>query len=199
MKRPLIIVFAKNPELGKVKTRLAKTIGVHKALKIYHQLLQKTASVLSTIDCTVCVYKTDNKENIPAFDNLAIRQVLQQGDDLGERMLRAFDENFSQYSPIIFIGTDLWTLEAEDILTSLHALKTHDVVLGPSEDGGYYLLGLKHPLPALFKNKQWGTSTVFNDTRNDIQDEKVYLLSLKNDIDMYVDLIQYPELIQTIE
>ena len=199
MKKPLIIVFAKAPELGKVKTRLGEKIGPRNALIIYQHLLQKTAHVLAEIEDTIYVYGTEKEQPIEAFNKVASDQFVQQGNDLGERMARAFDENFAQFSPILIIGADLWTLEKEDISNALQALKTHDIVIGPSEDGGYYLLGLNHPHPSIFINKQWGTSTVLNDTRLEIQDEKLYLLQLKNDIDTYADLIQYPELLQCIE
>ena len=199
MKKPLIIVFAKAPELGKVKTRLGEKIGPRNALIIYQHLLQKTAHVLAEIEDTIYVYGTEKEQPIEAFNKVATDQFVQQGNDLGERMARAFDENFAQFSPILIIGADLWTLEKEDISNALQALKTHDIVIGPSEDGGYYLLGLNHPHPSIFINKQWRTSTVFNDTRLEIQDEKLYLLQLKNDIDTYADLIQYPELLQCIE
>lgn len=199
MKQPLLIVFAKNPALGKVKTRLAKTIGTHNALKIYQQLLQKTAHVLAEIEDTIYIYGTEKEHPIEAFNAVASGQFVQHGNNLGQRMARAFDENFPEFSPILIIGADLWTLEKEDISNALQALKTHDIVIGPSEDGGYYLLGLNHPHPNIFINKQWGSSTVFNDTCHEIKDEKLYLLQLKNDIDTYADLIQYPELLQCIE
>lgn len=194
LKKPLILVFIKNPVLGKVKTRLAKSIGDEKALMVYRLLLKKTAKILKKIDCNIHLYYSETIENKDAFDLLSTTKKIQSGEDLGKRMCNAFKEGLSKYTPVIIVGTDLWGLEKSDFTTSIEALKTKDVVLGPSEDGGYYLLGLNNHLPQLFKNKKWGTSSVLKSTLKDLSNHKLYLLPKKNDIDTIDDLISCPDL-----
>ncbi len=124
---------------------------------------------------------------------------MQSGNDLGERMANAFEEGFRLYSPIIVIGTDLWTLDVFDIHKAIKALKMHSTVVGPSSDGGYYLLGLNAFNPKVFEQKKWGTSTVLSSTLNDLKEEDVFLLQEKNDIDTYNDLSKHPELMQLLK
>ncbi len=86
------------------------------------------------------------------------------------------------------MGTDLYDLKPSHINAAFSALDTNDAVIGPAEDGGYYLLGLKTLHPEVFKNKEWGTETVFKDTINDLKNNSVYRLETLNDIDVYEDL-----------
>lgn len=194
LKKPLILVFIKNPILGKVKTRLAKSIGDEKALMIYRLLLKKTAQILKKIDYNIHLYYSETIENEDVFDMPSTVKKIQIGDNLGQRMCNAFKDGFSKYSPVIIVGTDLWSLEESDFTTSVEALKTKEVVLGPSEDGGYYLLGLNNHIPQLFENKKWGTSSVLESTLKDLSNHKLYFLPKKNDIDTIDDLTSYPDL-----
>ena len=92
------------------------------------------------------------------------------------------------YEKIIIIGSDMYDLSKTDLENAFSCLERNDFVLGPAEDGGYYLLGMKKNKPEIFQNKKWGTKTVFSDTINDLKNEKVYLLPIKNDIDIYEDI-----------
>ena len=114
-------------------------------------------------------------------------------------MANAFIDGFSTHSPIVIIGTDLWTLDVLDIHKAFEALKTHKTVIGPSADGGYYLLGLQEFIPNLFEEKKWGSPTVLIDTLNELKKEDVNLLEEKNDIDTYNDLKDHPELMQLLK
>ena len=199
MKKPLLLVFCKNPILGKAKTRLAVSIGEEKALEVYHALLQKTALVLFDVDVDIQLYYSSHIDHDDIFQKPSITKKVQTGNDLGIRMANAFKEGFKSYSPIVVIGTDLWTLDVFDIHKAFEALQTSGTVIGPSADGGYYLLGLQKFIPALFENKKWGTPTVLSNSLNDLKKEDVYLLEEKNDIDTYNDLKDHPELMQLLK
>ncbi|MEZ7498124.1 TIGR04282 family arsenosugar biosynthesis glycosyltransferase [Flavobacterium sp. Arc3] len=191
MKTDALIIFTRNPELGKVKTRLAKTIGNEKALAVYKDLLLHTRNETYSIDCDKFVfYDTTIIENdiwSPAF----YQKKVQANGDLGQRMHQAFVTLFQMgYKNCIIVGSDLFDLKAVVIKTAFKKLVDHDVVIGPAEDGGYYLLGLKKGMPAIFQNKDWGTATVFKMTMKDLENQKVSLLDTLNDIDTYEDLEQ---------
>ena len=192
--KSLLLVFSKNPTLGKVKTRLAKTIGKEKALKVYKALLKKTASVLEELEVDIHLYYSDFIEKDDLFSTVATQKKRQTGEQLGERMSNAFRESLISYDKVVIIGTDLWTLEIQDIKNAFRALENHAAVIGPSTDGGYYLLGIKEVIPQIFLNKQWGTSSVLPNTLKDLKSIKYHLLPEKNDIDTFSDLEEHPTL-----
>ena len=192
--RSLLLVFSKNPTLGKVKTRLAKTIGKDKALQVYKALLKKTASVLEELAVDIHLYYSDYIEKDDLFSTIVTQKKVQTGEQLGERMVNAFQESFISYDKVVIIGTDLWTLETQDIKNAFKALEQHSAVIGPSADGGYYLLGMTEVIPQIFVNKQWGTSSVLPNTIEDLKSIKYYLLQEKNDVDTFSDLEEYPPL-----
>ena len=104
-------------------------------------------------------------------------------------MLNAFQDGFSRgYEKIIIIGSDMYDLDQADLEDAFRALSQNDFVVGPAEDGGYYLLGMKKLKPELFTNKDWGASTVLTDTLTDLKDEKKVLLETRNDVDYYEDI-----------
>ena len=100
----------------------------------------------------------------------------------------------SGYEKVIIIGSDLLDLNQDIITEAFHKLHQHDVVIGPAEDGGYYLLGMKTLHPKLFKNKAWGTETVREDSLKDLQYSTVFLLKELNDIDTFEDMKHYDQL-----
>ena len=192
--KSLLLVFSKNPTLGKVKTRLAKTIGKEKALKVYKALLKKTASVLEELEVDIHLYYSDFIEKNDLFSTVATQKKRQTGEQLGERMSNAFRESLISYNKVVIIGTDLWTLEIQDIKNAFRVLENHAAVIGPSTDGGYYLLGIKEVIPQIFLDKQWGTSSVLPNTLKDLKSIKYHLLPEKNDIDTFSDLEEHPTL-----
>ena len=192
--KSLLLVFAKNPTLGKVKTRLAKTIGNKKALEIYKALLKKTASVLEELEMDIHLYYSNHIEKNDLFSTVVTQKKIQTGDELGERMVNAFKESFTSYKKVVIIGTDLWTLESKDIKNAFKALEQHTVVIGPSTDGGYYLLGMTEIIPQIFLDKEWGTPRVLHNTLKDLKSVKYHLLQEKNDVDTFSDLEEYPTL-----
>src|SRR5690606_18695000 len=120
---------------------------------------------------------------------------LQQGDNLGLRMHNAFlDLLHLGYEKVLIVGSDLMDLTAQLIEEAYSELDSNDVVIGPAMDGGYYLLGMKKLYPQLFENKNWGISSVAEDTFNDLKGEDLSILKKLNDIDTFEDLQQYHEL-----
>lgn len=185
----LLIIFTRNPELGKCKTRLAATIGDQKALDIYTFLLQHTVAITKGLTVTKEVhYSVKIREN-DLWDPAIYSKKKQEGADLGERMQFAFATGFKAgYKNIIIIGSDMYDLHQEDLENAFKALQTSEYVLGPAEDGGYYLLGMKSLHPSVFKNKNWGTKTVLQATLKNLSAAQVKLLKEKNDIDYYEDI-----------
>lgn len=199
MNNNLIIVFVRTPELGKVKTRLAKTIGDQAALTIYKLLLKHTATVLHELSFDKVVYYSEKIENNDFWKASLFEKKLQKGADLGERMQQAFETAFDRgYKKVLIIGSDLFELTSTLIISALEALETYDISIGPSLDGGYYLLGMKELHPAVFKNKKWGTNSVLKNTLQDLKQQNVKLLEALNDIDTFEDLQQQPELLNKI-
>ncbi|WP_082960239.1 TIGR04282 family arsenosugar biosynthesis glycosyltransferase [Maribacter hydrothermalis] len=185
----LLLIFTRNPELGKGKRRLAATIGDQAAFDIYKFLLDHTVAITKNLYAEKRVYYSEEIWENDIWDNHIFDKKLQVGDDLGIRMANAFQEGFqNEYQKIIIIGSDMLDLSLEDIENAFKALEKNDFVVGPAEDGGYYLLGMKKFLPALFQNKTWGTETVLKDTLNNLEHESVALLETKNDVDYYEDI-----------
>lgn len=188
-----LIIFTRNAELGKCKTRLAQTVGDETALSVYKYLIRHTAKIASEIKADRYVFYSEKIRKGDFWDDNLFRKKLQKGTDLGEKMLNAFAELINLgYEKVCIIGSDLLDLEATLINEAYTKLDNYDVVLGPASDGGYYLLALKNLYPTIFENKEWGTDTVLKATITDFQNSKVHLLKELNDIDTYEDLISSP-------
>jgi rSAM/selenodomain-associated transferase 1 len=200
MDKNLLIIFAKNPILGKAKTRLAASIGEKKALVIYKKLIEKTANIIGELSIEKELYYSDFIEKNDVWNNKVTRKKTQRGKSLGERMENAFKKGFAEgYKNIVIIGTDLWDLETLEIEKAFESLEKNEGVIGPAQDGGYYLLGLSKWNPTVFQNKKWGTSTVLNETLACFDNKIVDNLKTKNDIDTIEDLRAFPDLIKFIE
>ena len=185
----LLIIFTRNPELGKCKTRLATKVGDEAALNIYTFLLEHTAAITKDLAVEKQVhYSVKIREN-DLWDGSIYSKKQQEGPDLGLRMLHAFEQGFEQaYKNIIIIGSDMFDMNQTDIEAAFEALNRSNFVIGPATDGGYYLLGMSILKPALFHAKAWGTSSVLKDTLADLQGETVAQLAAKNDVDYYEDI-----------
>ncbi|MGY0407029.1 MAG: TIGR04282 family arsenosugar biosynthesis glycosyltransferase [Polaribacter sp.] len=194
----LLLIFTRNPELGKVKTRLAKTVGDETALEIYNFLLKKTRDISSKVASDKAVYYSVKIRENDIWSENIYQKHQQIGQDLGIRMLNAFKNGFnSGYKKVMIIGSDLYDLSSKNIEKAFLKLDTNDVVIGPAEDGGYYLLGMNSLNENVFKNKDWGTETIRKDTLDDLKGKKVKLLEVKNDIDVYEDIINIPEIMNS--
>lgn len=184
-----LIIFTRNPELGKVKTRLAKSVGDESALEIYKFLLRHTVEITEKFNVDKFVFYSENIYRNDIWDPEIFRKKLQSGNDLGEKMENAFSEIFGMgYEQAVIIGSDMFDLSQKDLATAFEALQTSPIVIGPATDGGYYLLGMKELNTKIFKNKNWGTSTVLQATLDDLKSEKYVLLEERNDVDYYEDI-----------
>ena len=192
MPENLLIIFAKNPVIGRCKTRLAKGIGPENALAVYRILLQHTAQTTRSLKVDKEVFYTDFIDHEDNWDSTIFKKGLQSPGDLGQKMQTAFEAGFKKgYQKIVLIGTDLITLESSDIEKAFEALDSNTVVFGPAQDGGYYLIGLSQMKPELFKNIPWSTSKVLTKSLEKI-DHTYQLLQIKNDIDTVEDLAEIP-------
>ena len=189
-----LLIFTRNPELGKVKSRLAKGVGKENALSIYKKLLQHTREVVTQVDCDRWVgYSVSIRDN-DMWATRDFKKFKQEGDDLGDRMKHAFKAAFAAgHKKVIIVGSDLYDLRARHIEEAFAALDTQETVIGPAKDGGYYLLGMKSLIPEVFSNKEWGTETVYETTLANLNKEKLHTLEELNDIDFAEDLKPYPE------
>ena len=179
--------------MGKCKTRLAATIGDQAALEIYQILLDHTVQITKELPCDKHVYYSERIIPEDIWDNACYVKKLQRGTDLGQRIQGAFQNGFNEgYTKIVVIGSDMYDLTNEDIRRAFASLDENDAVLGPAKDGGYYLLGMKQLIPAVFHSKDWGTDTVFEDTMKDLQGMNVGLLDERNDVDRYEDILGIP-------
>lgn len=184
-----LIIFTRNPELGKVKTRLAKSVGDESALKIYKFLLEHTVAITKNLKVDKYVFYSENIHREDCWNPEIYRKKLQQGTDLGLRMENAFAELFGMgYKKVVIVGSDIYELSQADIELAFNILETAEIVLGPALDGGYYLLGMKKLHPKLFRNKNWGTASVLEDTLRDVNTANYVLLSEKKDVDYFEDI-----------
>jgi hypothetical protein len=168
---------------------LAAKVGDESALNIYQFLLNHTVKITSNLYAEKLVYYSEEIWENDIWDNKRFGKKLQIGIDLGARMANAFQEGFqNEFQKIIVIGSDMFDLSQEDIEHAFKALEKNDFVIGPAEDGGYYLLGMKNYMSELFKNKKWGTETVLKETLTDLKDRKTALLETRNDVDYYEDI-----------
>ena len=190
-----LLVFARVPALGRVKSRLAAGVGPPAALAVYRELLAITnaAIVAAGTPATVWLADTAGPDPTPAeaHEWAAHAACCQPEGDLGQRMTAAFAAAFATGAGrVAIIGTDCPGLLGSHLTQAFAALETADVVVGPATDGGYYLLGLRQPQPALFANKTWSTDSVLTDTLADARSLglRVALLPTLRDVDNAEDL-----------
>lgn len=192
-----IIIFLRYPEIGEVKTRLAKTTSSEFAVKFYKicaEYLIKIIKQYSNINKFVFYSNKLDREKIIKWLGGKLFYAYQEGDDLGIRMKNAFEKVFSIGSKkVIIIGTDIPDITKELINNTFSLLEINDVVIGPSDDGGYYLLGLKQMYNELFEGIEYSTSSVLLETLIRIKNLnlKYHLLPILPDIDTEEDLINW--------
>ncbi|HKC11746.1 MAG TPA: TIGR04282 family arsenosugar biosynthesis glycosyltransferase [Vicinamibacteria bacterium] len=160
----VLLVFLKAPRPGAVKTRLAAALGKEAAAELYRVLaeaeVRRTAPRREEYERRFCFTPPGARAAMKAWFPGEVF-VPQEGADLGARMARAFDQAFREGARrVAIIGGDVPAVSRETVREAFRSLQSHDVVLGPARDGGYYLLALNHPCPALFSGMAWGTATV---------------------------------------
>jgi len=195
-----LIIFIKNPTLGKVKTRLAKTVGATNALKIYQFLLYHTMEITYNLDSVDKFLFYD--EFIPTKDEWPpsiYQKDLQKGKDLGEKMKNAFQKVFTEnYKKAVLVMPDCPKMSDTLIEKAFKSLDDHDFVLGPAKDGGYYLIGMKELLPGIFENKAYSTDKVLEQTTDEIKKlgKSWFKLPVLVDVDMEQDLGKLEKMIK---
>ena len=190
MSDSLLMIFVKNLIPGMVKTRLAKDIGIDKALDVYNELVHHTHKITRKIEVDKAVYYSEYVELEDVWDNGDFKLTSQKGFTLGEKMHHAFDEAFDSYNKAVIIGSDCYDLNSKIIKLAFEMLEENDVVVGPAQDGGYYLLGMKEFFPQLFDGKEYSTNTVLKELLEESEELElsVYQLPTLNDIDTLEDL-----------
>jgi len=193
MNTQALITFVKNPKLGKVKTRLARTMGDEAALRVYQELLRHTRELAARVDASRYVYYSDEIPGPDEWSDAGFHQKLQPVGDLGHRMETAFREAFEVHERTVIIGSDCATLSTDIVAEALRELQHKDFVIGPALDGGYYLLGMSTFTPALFHGVAWSTDQVFPITLKKIQESQgsYRILPTLSDIDYEEDWNTY--------
>ncbi len=189
--KKLLIIFYRNPELGKVKTRLAVTVGDEKALAIYLALANHTRIVTENLLVDKVVFYSHHVDTEDNWGNEHFNKQAQHGNDLGERMLNAFNFGFlSGYKSICIIGTDCFELTPDILQEAFEKLNACDAVIGPAVDGGYYLLGMKATHSSFFQNKKWSNENVCEETIEDFKKSNLSyeVLPTLTDVDEEKDL-----------
>ena len=193
-----LLFFIKNPQKGQVKKRLAAAIGDEMAVRLYKRFLLEMLSTLNkgTFLFYLCVYPVDALESLKAWLGEDYLYMPQQGENLGERMKNAFTEALAMnFKRVVLIGSDIPSLPLEFIEEAFMSLEKKDVVIGPSADGGYYLVGFRDKKfsPRAFKGIPWSTERVFEETMKIFEHEglTVHTLKMLRDIDTVQDLRNY--------
>jgi rSAM/selenodomain-associated transferase 1 len=194
-----LLVFARAPVPGRVKTRLIPAVGGEEAARIHMELVRRTLRTATALMPVELCCAPDAGH--PFFEDCArdfgVTLRGQSGADLGERMQHAIDEALRRCRGAIVIGCDCPELAAADLDAAARLLEHEaDVVLGPAEDGGYYLVGLGRPCAALFEGVQWGSGTVLARTRANAAALGLRLreLPMRWDVDRPEDLRRYRRL-----
>ncbi len=202
-----LIVFVKNPIAGKVKTRLAAKAGHQKAVEVYCELLQHTKNITIEwlhqnsldYDKRVVVYYGDFINNNDLWTSDFFSKKSQPDvPDLGGRMRAAFEAEFTEADRVVVIGSDCLDIKSKHLKEAFEHLAKAEVVIGPANDGGYYLLGMSQLHPYLFENKPWSQAHLLEETLADLKKYKsnratrlpYYLLETLSDIDTWEDYIE---------
>jgi len=198
--KSLLIIFVKNLNSGKVKTRLAKTLGDKKALQIYQEMLQKIKETIQYLPFEKAVFYSDEIVEDDIWESDSYKKFVQEGKNIGERMQNAIEQAYNDgYDKISLIGSDCYQITSSIVMDSFRLLNDYNVVLGPSQDGGYYLIAMTGLYNGLFEGKDWSTDKVLNQTKSDLEgyDIKHTFVAELNDIDDEEDLKQVaPELFE---
>jgi rSAM/selenodomain-associated transferase 1 len=198
-----LIVFAKVPAAGVAKTRLAPALGVAGAAALAERLLAhavaQAMAAAVRLDATVELCLTPDEATHPALAALFaahphLLRTPQGAGDLGQRMARAFERALQRHRHVLLLGTDAPALDATHLAEAAAALRTHEAVFVPALDGGYALVGLNQPAPALFENMTWSHRDVMSNTRERARAAGLRFAELAPvaDIDEPADLVRLP-------
>ena len=187
---PRLVLFARYPTAGAAKTRLIPALGPEGAAEVHRQLAQRTLGVLLDSGFPVELHYTGAEEAaFRAWLGEGFTLVKQAEGDLTDRLVAALHP-----APVIFFGADTPDLSIHHVAQAVAALKTHPVVVGPADDGGYYLIGMKQPMPGLLDHMPWSTDRVMPETLRRLAETGVSpaLLDTLHDCDRPEDLARWP-------
>jgi uncharacterized protein len=186
-KRDAILVFTKGTNFGQVKTRLQPFLNDQQSMDLHLAFLQDTLQKIESLKIHSYLYVVGDS-NFHFTNPFPVFQQI--GQNLGSRLQNAFEAQFQKYARIVVIGTDSPDLPVERIQEALASLQNHDAVIGQSDDGGYYLLGLSKMIPEVFQNIPWSTNQVFERTLEKLQRYKTHILERHYDVDVIEDLLK---------
>lgn len=199
--RRCLILFARSPEPGQVKTRLAACLGEDRALALYTRMLQRQIGLVNSIPQVtrqLCLAGDAELPVIKAFDGTVLPQC--EGD-LGKRMAHALATALQAHDVAVLIGCDSPGLDKNAIEAAFAALAAgHDAVFAPALDGGYVLVGLRHMQQTLFEDMDWGTASVMDQTRRCMRQLALQWQELAEqpDIDTPEDLTRHADLVAAV-
>ena len=188
-----LILFAKDPVQGQVKTRLSSLLDAPTTLSLYHHFLRDSIEKICSVAEVDRFIGIASNPKTHYFDDVSrshsVQLFVQKGESLGERMRRAFEDRFKEgYERVVIIGADSPTLPTTYIEQALKSDK--EVVIGPSTDGGYYLIGMQGKVTDIFEGVPWGTDRVLSETLSVLKGQRAEaeLLSVWYDVDLPEDL-----------
>ncbi len=190
---PRLILFTRYPVPGEAKTRLIPAIGADKAALVHQRLTERTVKTLRASGEHIEIAYTGGTEaQFADWLGSDLEYRVQVGGDLTAKLLAMMEP-----CPCIFLGADTPGLTVAHVTAAVAALADHDAVIGPAEDGGYYLIGLAAPMPFLFTDMAWSTDAVFPDTveRLKARGLRYAVLEMLADVDRPDDLVAWPNLI----
>lgn len=197
---PGIFIMMKYPELGKVKSRLAKSIGEEAATNLYRAFIQDTLSTVQSLDIPhhIAMYPLESQEKFSKWLGSSFEFFPQQGANLGERLQNGFTKMFEKgYHQVIALASDCPDLPIEILQSAVSQLQSDKVVIGPAPDGGYYLIGFSSDLfiPDAFVDVAWSTESVFQETMSRIESitDQIHVLPEWQDIDTKSQLQKFYE------
>jgi rSAM/selenodomain-associated transferase 1 len=190
----------KYPEVGKVKMRLAESVGENAAADLYRSFIQDTLTTVQSLNIPyhIAVHPPESIEQFQQWLGPSYQFLQQKGMNLGERLQNGFLTMFQKgYRQVIALASDCPDLPLEIVQNAVSSLQTHKVVIGPASDGGYYLIGFSNDffIREVFEDISWSTETVFQETLSRIESvtNLVHILPKWSDIDTRSDLMQFYE------
>jgi rSAM/selenodomain-associated transferase 1 len=186
-----LVIFARAPEAGRVKTRLSRALGDAAALAVYRALLEDTCALAGQLAVAreLCIAgPVDHPEilRLAAAHDLVVSA--QPDGDLGARMDRVLAARLAGAERVCLVGADAPFVTRDDLDAAFLALVDHEAVIGPATDGGYWLIGARQPLPELFSDMRWGTPEVLPETLRRLRGRRAALLQFRYDVDEPADL-----------
>lgn len=192
-----LILFVKAPRPGTVKTRLQPQLTPPIALQLYRAMVEDLLDTLSTLsNCDIHIYyhPADGYEEVLSWLGTKWHFHSQQGEDLGARMANAFADLMNQnYPKVVLAGSDIPSIDRQTIEEAFNQLGESDLVIGPCDDGGYYLIGMKQLHRQVFQDMTWSHSQVLEQTLHRAQEAglKIKQLAMKSDIDSFADVEEF--------